>query len=97
MVVIRAIAYLLLLAGLIVLGRDILAWRDSGHFNPIALGPLWLEFSRGSYQAAQGRLAPWLLSILHDILMLWAGPCFIVLGVVLAFAARGRRPRRRRH
>jgi hypothetical protein len=95
MVVVRVLGYLLLLAGLIVLGRDILAWHDTGHIDPVALGPLWLELSRRSYQAAQNGLAPWLLYILHDILVLWAAPSLIVLGAALAVI--GRRRRRHRH
>ncbi|HUK58270.1 MAG TPA: hypothetical protein VLV50_03490 [Stellaceae bacterium] len=97
MIVVRVIGYLLLIAGLMVFGRDLLGWHDTGHFNPVALGPLWLEVSRSSYQAAQGALAPWLLYALRGILVLWAAPSLIVLGAVLALAARGRRRGRRRH
>jgi len=96
MVAVRAIGYVLLLAGLMLLGRDLLAWHDTGHFNPVALGPLWLEYSRASYQAAQGKLAPWILYVLRDILMLWAAPSLVVLGAVLALVVRIKRRGHRR-
>jgi hypothetical protein len=97
MVVVRVVGYLLLLAGFIVMGRDGLAWHDTGKLDPVALGPLWLELSRRSYVAAENDLAPWLLYLLHRILPLWAAPSFLVLGLALAVLGvrRRRRPRRR--
>jgi len=96
MVVVRAVGYLLLIAGLIVLGRDGLAWHDTGHIDPVALGPLWLELSRRSYEITETALAPWLLDILHRILFLWAAPSFLVVGLALALVGRSRRRRHRR-
>jgi len=96
MVVLRVLGYLLLLAGLIVLGRDGLAWHDTGHIDPVALGPLWLELSRRSYVAVENALAPWLLYILRHILVLWAAPSFLVVGLALALVGRRRRRRHRR-
>jgi hypothetical protein len=96
MVALRVLGYALLLAGLIVLGRDVLAWHDTGTFSPVSFGPLWLELSRRSYIAVEGALAPWLLVILRRILMLWAAATLLVLGLVLALIGRRGRERRRR-
>ncbi len=93
MAVVRALGYLLLLAGLVVLGRDVVAWRDTGHIDPVALGPLWLELSRHSYQAVSNALSSELLYIFQRIIALWAAPSFLVLGAALVLIAR--RPRRR--
>jgi len=96
MVVVRVLGYLLLLAGFVVMGRDGLAWHDTGKFDPVALGPLWLEVSRQSYIAAENDLAPWILYPLHRILPLWAAPSFLVLGLALVLIGRRRHRRRRR-
>jgi hypothetical protein len=96
MLVLRVLGYALLLAGLIVLGRDILAWHDTGTFSPVAFGPLWLELSRQSYVAATSVLAPWMLIILRRLLMLWAAATLLALGLVLALIGRRERSRRRR-
>ena len=96
MIVVRIIGWVLLLAGLIVLGRDLMAWRDVGIWAPISLEQLWLEFGRASLARFEGRLAPWLLGSVHVVLALWAAPCVLVPGIVLAWLGRKRGEQRRR-
>jgi hypothetical protein len=96
MVVARVLGYLIAISGLIVLGRDGLAWHDTGRIDPVALGPLWIELWRRSYEVVEGSLASWLVIYFHRVLMLWAGPSLVVLGLVLISIARRRRRRHRR-
>jgi hypothetical protein len=97
MIIVRIIGWVLLLAGLIVLGRDFLGWRDAGVWAPISLEQLWLELGRASLARFEGALAPWLLGIVHGALALWAAPTILVPGIILAWLGRKRgEPRRRR-
>jgi len=98
MIVMRIIGWLLLLAGVIVLGRDVLAWRDTGVLAPVSLEQLWLELGRASLARFEGALAPWALTITRPALTPWAAPCLVALGFVVAWLGRRRqqqRPRRR--
>ncbi len=98
MIVVRIIGWLLLLAGVIVLGRDVLAWRDTGVLAPVSLEQLWLELGRASLARFEGALAPWALTITRPALAPWAAPCLVAIGFVLAWFGRKRqqqRPRRR--
>jgi hypothetical protein len=96
MIVVRIIGWLLLLAGLIVLGRDVLAWRDTGIMAPVSLEQLWLELGRASLARFEGGLAPWALTFTRPALSPWAAPFFVVIGFVLAWLGRKRQrtPRR---
>jgi hypothetical protein len=100
MIVPRFIGWMLLLFGLVVLGRDALAWHDARVFAPISLEQLWTELQGGSLLRFEAGLAPWLAIILHALLVVWATPAFVLLGFLLAWGARTRedtRRRRRRH
>jgi hypothetical protein len=96
MIVVRIIGWVLLLAGIVVLGRDLMAWRDSGVFAPVSLGQLWLELHRDSLVGMEDALAPWLLQIVRALLVPPAAVGFLVAGLVLAWAGRKRGSRRRR-
>ena len=97
MIIIRIIGWMLLLAGVIVLGRDLIAWRDAAVFSPVTLEQLWLELNRASLARLQGAVAPWLLGSLHAALALWAAPSLIVAGLLLVWLGRKRGEPRRRH
>ena len=98
MILVRIIGWVLLLAGLIVLGRDLIAWRDAAVFAPVSLEQLWLELNRASLARLEGGLAPWLLPIVHPVFALWAAPSLLVPGLLLAWLGRrgGERRQRRR-
>ena len=97
MILVRIVGWVLLLAGIIVLGRDLLAWRDAAVFAPVSLEQLWLELDRASLARLEGGLAPWLLGIVHAGLALWAAPSLLVPGLVLVWLGRrSGEPRRRR-
>jgi hypothetical protein len=95
MIIVRIIGWILLLAGAIVLGRDLIAWRDAGVWAPISLEELWLELHRASLARVEGGLAPWLLGIVRRGLALWAAPSLLVPGIVFAWLGRKRGERRR--
>ena len=97
MIAVRGIGWVLAVLGLVVLGRDILAWHDTGTFAPISLGQLWLELNRASIKGIENALAPWMMHILRLVLSFWAAATFLLLGLVIVFAARnGQAGRRRR-
>ena len=53
MIVWRVIGWILLLAGLSVLVRDVIASFDTGVWRPIAVGQLWYDFDRSSLNLVQ--------------------------------------------
>ena len=89
MIIGRVIGWLLLVAALIVLGRDIMGWFDTGSFTPIAAGQLWSQLSPSSVESAQQRL--W-----NPILDLLAWPAVLVLGIPGLVLSALFRPRMRR-
>ena len=98
MIVVRILGWVLLLAGVIVLGRDVLAWHDTGVLAPVSLEQLWLELGRASLAQFENALAPWALTITRPALTPWAAPCLVALGFAVAWLGRRRqqqRPRRR--
>jgi hypothetical protein len=83
MALLRAIGWLLLLAGLMILGRDLIAYHDAPMFAPLSLRELWRTLAPASVPATPA------------ILDLWSAPAFLVAGLVLlAFRRVRRRPRR---
>jgi hypothetical protein len=101
MIVGRVIGWVLLLAGLAVLVRDVIGWYDTGVFAPIVLGQLWFDLSPGSLNLVQAVIQRYIHPALWDpaitsILFLWAWTVFVVLGLVLLLAFRRRDNRRRR-
>jgi len=103
MIVGRVIGWVLLLAGLVVLARDLIGWIDTRVFAPIVLGQLWFDLSAGSLNLVQAVVQRYLHPALWDpvitsVLFLWAWAVFVVLGVVflVLFRRRNGRWRRRR-
>jgi len=82
---------LLLIAALLVVGRDLFGWRAAHVFTPIALGPLWLELDRASLAAVRRDLpAPLWDPVMITLLRLWAAPAFAVPGILLYWPCRKR-------
>ena len=107
MVVLRLIGWLLILAGLAVLGVDLYAWFGTGRFQPQVLGQLWYELWPSGLQLFQPAVQRYLHPALWDdviqpVLLWWAFAVFLGLGaaLILIFQDRGggepRRFRRRR-
>jgi hypothetical protein len=102
MIIGRVIGWLLLLAALTVLGRDLIGWADTGEFAPIAAGQLWFSLDPGSLNLAQAavqrHVAAWLWDpVIESMLLWWAVPVLSVPGLVLLVLCRRRtQPRRRR-
>jgi ABC-type Fe3+ transport system permease subunit len=104
MIVGRLIGWVLFLAGLVVLARDVIGWVDTHVFAPIVLGQLWFDLAAGSLNLVQAIVQRYIHPALWDpvitsVLFLWASPVLIVLGVVLIalFRRRGNGRWRRRH
>ena len=104
MVVGRLLGWIIVLCGIIVLGRDLIATWDRGSFAPIVLGQLWYDLHPASLQllqpAIQRHIHPALWDgIIQPLLLWWAFPVLIVLGLLLLLLCRRRRrdwARRRR-
>jgi hypothetical protein len=99
MIVGRFLGWLLVLAGLVVLGRDLLLFWDTGRFAPIVLGQLWYDLSPNTLQLAQPAIqrhvSPYLWDpVIQTVLLWWAFAIFFGLGIVLLALFRRRDPRR---
>ncbi|MDE2228452.1 MAG: hypothetical protein KGL11_05355 [Alphaproteobacteria bacterium] len=87
----RWLGFLLLLAALLVLGRDLLAWRAEHVLAPISLGELWIELNRASLAAARRDLPALLWDpVMITLLRLWAAPALALPGLLLYWPARKR-------
>jgi len=91
-ILLRLVGWLLLLAGLMVLGRDLIGWWDLGVYAPVSLDALWRDLARTSYGKIHGAFPP-------ALLLLWAAPAIAVPGLVLIWLGGlrrggGRRKRR---
>jgi hypothetical protein len=102
MVIGRIIGWLLVLAALVVLGRDLIGWLDTHHLVFVPAGALWYQISPNTIllaqPAIQRHLAPWLWDPVIQTILLW--PAVLVLGVpglalLWLFQPRDRRRRRR--
>lgn len=99
MIVWRVIGWILLLAGLSVLVRDVIASFDIGLWRPIAVGQLWYDLDRSSLNLAQAVIqryvSPFLWNqIIVPVLLSWACAVLIGLGALVLLLARPRWPRR---
>ena len=98
MIIGRLIGWVLLLAGLLVLGRDLLVLGTgydlfsrldiARHNAPIVLGELWYAIHPASLQllqpAIQRHLHPALWDwVVQPVLLWWAWAIFLALGIVL--------------
>jgi hypothetical protein len=95
----RLIGWIIFLAGLSVLVRDVLVWIDTKLWTPISLGQLWFDFSRSSLNLVQAVVQRYIHPFLWDpiivtILLCWAFAVLMVLGLLI-LALSGRRARRR--
>ena len=92
----RLIGWIILLAGLAVLVRDLLVWIDTKRWAPIALGQLWYDLSRSSLNLVQAvvqrYIHPFLWDpIIVDILLCWAFAVLMVLGLLILIVPGRRR------
>ncbi len=101
MIIGRIVGWLLILAALVVLVADLIAWLDTGHFALAAAGQIWFELSPTTLELAQPAIqrhvAAWLWDPIVEILT-W--PAALVLGapglaLLWLFRPRDRRRRRR--
>ena len=97
----RIIGWIVLLAGLSVLVRDLLVLFDTGHWAPLALGQAWYDLDRSSLNLVQAVVQRYLHRFLWDriiveLLLLWAFAVLIGLGAVILIASYRRTRRHRR-
>jgi predicted membrane protein len=95
----RLIGWIIFLAGISVLVRDVLVSIDLGHWAPIALGQLWYDLSRSSLNLVQAVVQRYIHPFVWDpiivtILLCWAFAVLMVLGLLI-LAISGRRARTR--
>ncbi|HWI25987.1 MAG TPA: hypothetical protein VN668_03400 [Stellaceae bacterium] len=102
MIIGRIIGWLLVLAALVVLGRDLIGWLDLHQLHFVSAGELWYQINPGSLllaqPAIQRHIAPWLWDPVIQTILLW--PAVLVLGVpglALHWLFRPRDRRRRRY
>ena len=94
----RLIGWIIFLAGLSVLVRDVLIWVDTKHWAPIALGQLWFDLDRSSLNLVQAVVQRYIHPFLWDpiivsILLSWAFAVLMLLAALLLVLFR-RRARR---
>jgi ribose/xylose/arabinose/galactoside ABC-type transport system permease subunit len=82
MILCRLIGWIVLLAGLSVLVRDLLVWLDTGRWLPLSLREAWRLFGDGRI----GGVAAVPLAV-------WAAPVLSVLGAALLLLCRRRKAR----
>jgi hypothetical protein len=92
----RLLGALLLLAGLVLLARDLVAWAHGDGFQPEALGGLWYALSPGSLNLLQAVIQRYVSAALWDGGAVWLllRPAFavaILLGLIVLLLARRRR------
>jgi hypothetical protein len=95
----RLIGWIIFLAGLAVLARDVFVWIDTKHWAPIALGQLWFDLNRSSLNLVQAVVQRYLHPFLWDpiivtVLLWWAFAVLMVLGLLI-LALSGRRAQTR--
>lgn len=95
----RLIGWIIFLAGVSVLVRDVLVWIDTKRWAPITLGQLWYDLNRSSLNLVQAVVQRYIHPFLWDpiivtILLCWAFAVLMVLGLLI-LALPGRRGRTR--
>ena len=100
MIVGRVIGWVLVVAGIAILARDIIAWIDAGSLAFVVAGELWFTLHDGSLNLIQAVTQRYVWPPLWDpiavTVLLW--PAFLVIGVpglILSWVFR-RRPKLRR-
>lgn len=100
MFIVRIIGYLLLLAGLVAFGAEVLSSMEAGEWTTIPLGQRWVEFfGFSSLQSIQVGLERYVHPFLWNPILqsvfeapAWLPP--VVLGLIIILLARRRRRRR---
>jgi predicted membrane protein len=95
----RLIGWIIFLAGLSVLVRDVLVWIDTKRWAPLALGQLWYDLNRSSLNLLQAVVQRYIHPFLWDpiivsILLCWAFAVLMVVGLLI-LALSNRRGRAR--
>ena len=100
MIVGRVIGWILVIAGIAILARDLIGWLGAGSLVFTAAGELWFNLHDGSLNLIQAVTQRYIFPQLWDpiavTVLLW--PAFLVIGVpglVLSWVFR-RRPKLRR-
>ena len=91
----RLVGWILLLAGLVVLMRDLIGWLDTGILAPIVLGELWFTLHAPSLNLVQAAVQRYIHPTLWDpvitsVLFLWAFAVLIAPGLALLVLCRRR-------
>lgn len=100
MIIVRIIGYVLLLAGLVALGAELLSSLEAGKWTIIPLGQRWVEFfgftSLQSIQVGLERYVhPFLWNpVLQSVFEAPAWLPLVLLGLIFILVARRRRRRR---
>ena len=94
----RLIGWIIFLAGLSVLVRDVMVWIDTKDWAPIALGQLWFDLNRSSLNLVQAVVQRYIHPFLWDpiivsVLLCWAFVVLMILGLLLLLAFRRRNAR----
>jgi len=84
----RLIGWIIFLAGLAVLARDVFVSIEIGHWAPIAVGQLWFDLDRSSLNLVQAVVQRYIHPFFWDpiivtILLCWAFAVLMVLGLLL--------------
>ena len=95
----RLIGWVLFLAALSVLVRDVLVSIEAKRWAPIALGQLWFDLNRSSLNLTQAIVQRYIHPFLWDpvivtLLLCWAFAVLMLLGLVI-LTISSRRTRRR--
>ena len=100
MIVGRVIGWILVVAAIVILARDIIGWINAGSLAFVAAGELWFTLHDGSLNLIQAVTQRYIFPQLWDpiavTVLLW--PAFLVVGVpglILSWVFR-RRPSLRR-
>jgi hypothetical protein len=95
----RLIGWIVFLAGVSVLVRDLYVWIGTGHWAPIVLGQLWYELNPSSLNLVQAVTQRYIHPFLWDpiilsVLLSWAFAVLMFLGLLLLVLFR-KRPEQR--
>src|SRR6516162_5039696 len=82
----RLIGWIIFLAGVSVLVRDVLVWIDTKRWAPMALGQLWFDLNRSSLNLTQAVVQRYIHSFLWDPIIVTILLCWAFAGDVTAIA-----------
>lgn len=96
MIVGRVVGWILILAGLSLLVRDVIARIETQIWAPVAVGQLWYDLDRSSLNLAQAVTQRYISRFLWDpiivgILVCWAFAVLLAVGALLLAVFRKRR------